>query len=184
MVALKSSSLIPMTARACTLDGVGHHCHCQDAPEGNHYEDEGGSYPWTAAGRPSRQVTIDESCNPVTGGWMIIRVQELAGVYFLCPNRGHTFVNCPRLKPGVPQNEAEHMGYGACLGWSKSNAYYLIVRQNQPLKVKKSTQKHKWPNKHHHHGDEAAHPSSGMDLMNPCRLMGGRPCTYIVQGRC
>ena len=35
--------------------------------------------------------------------------------------------------------------------------------------------KHK-QDKHHHHGDGAARPSSGVDLMNPCRLRGGRPC--------
>jgi hypothetical protein len=33
--------------------------------------------------------------------------------------------------------------------------------------------------KHHHHGG-AARPSSGMDLMNPCHLRGGRPCTCSI----
>jgi hypothetical protein len=32
------------------------------------------------------------------------------------------------------------------------------------------------PTKHHHHGGGAANPSGGMDLMNPRRLRGGRPC--------
>ena len=36
--------------------------------------------------------------------------------------------------------------------------------------------KHKSPNKHDHHGrGEAARPSSGVDLMSPCRWRGGRP---------
>ncbi len=37
--------------------------------------------------------TIDESLNPVTGGRMINREQEAAGVCYLCANRGHTSVN-------------------------------------------------------------------------------------------
>jgi hypothetical protein len=52
---LEELEIDPMTARACVL-GMGHLSYCQDVPEGNHYEDEGGSYPWTAAGRPSSQV--------------------------------------------------------------------------------------------------------------------------------
>ncbi len=32
-------------------------------------------------------------------------------------------------------------------------------------------------NKHHHHGDGATRPSSGVDSMNPHRPSGGRPCT-------
>ena len=35
--------------------------------------------------------------------------------------------------------------------------------------------KHKQHHKHHHHGGEAACPSRGVDLMNPCRWRGGRP---------
>ena len=38
----------------------------------------------------------------------------------------------------------------------------------------KPYKKHKSPSKHDHHGGEAARPSSGVDLMNPCRLRGGR----------
>ena len=43
----------------------------------------------------------------------------------------------------------------------------------------KPHKKHKSPTKHHHHGGGATHPSSGMDLMNPCRLRGGRHCTCL-----
>jgi hypothetical protein len=41
---------------------------------------------------------------------MIIREQEAAGVCYLCANHSHTSVDCPRLKSGVPQIEAERMG--------------------------------------------------------------------------
>ncbi len=37
--------------------------------------------------------TIDESLNPVTGGQLIIREQEAAGVCYLCADCGHTSVN-------------------------------------------------------------------------------------------
>ncbi len=46
--------------------------------------------------------TIDESSNPVTGGQMTIREQESAGVCYFCAICGHTSVDCPRLKSGVP----------------------------------------------------------------------------------
>jgi hypothetical protein len=32
------------------------------------------------------------------------------------------------------------------------------------------------PSKHHHNGHGAVNPSGGVDLMNPHRLRGGRPC--------
>jgi hypothetical protein len=54
--------------------------------------------------------TIDKSCYPVTGSWMIIREQEVAGVCYLCAMHGHNSVNCPRLKSKAPQIKAEHMG--------------------------------------------------------------------------
>jgi hypothetical protein len=44
-------------------------------------------------------------------------------------------------------------------------------------------QQHKQHDKQHHHGGGAACPSSGVDLMNPCRLSGGRPCECLLQGR-
>jgi hypothetical protein len=47
---------------------------------------------------------------------MITREQEAAGVCYLCAKHGHISVNCPRLKLGGPQNEAE------CIGsWYRSN---------------------------------------------------------------
>ncbi len=39
-------------------------------------------------------------------------------------------------------------------------------------------------NTHHHLGDGAARPSSGMDLMNPLRPSGGRPCACLFWGHC
>ncbi len=53
---------------------------------------------------------IDKSLDPNTGGQMIMREQEAAGVCFLCAKRGHISVNCPGLKLGGPQNEVERMG--------------------------------------------------------------------------
>jgi len=43
--------------------------------------------------------------------------------------------------------------------------------------------KHKQHDKHHYNGGGAARPSSGVDLMNPCRLRGGRPCACLSQCR-
>ena len=45
----------------------------------------------------------------------------------------------------------------------------------------KPHKKHKSPNKHNHHGGEAARPSSGVDLMNPCRLWSGWPWACLFQ---
>jgi hypothetical protein len=54
---------------------------------------------------------IDKSLKPVTGGQMIMREQEAAGVCYLCAKHGHISVNCPRLKlGGTPQNKAECIG--------------------------------------------------------------------------
>ncbi len=39
-------------------------------------------------------------------------------------------------------------------------------------------------NKHHHHGDWATPPSSGVDPINPRCLSGGQPCACLFQGRC
>ena len=47
----------------------------------------------------------------------------------------------------------------------------------------KPHKKHKSPNKHDHHGGEAACPSSGVNLMNPRCLRGGRPCACLFQCR-
>ena len=44
---------------------------------------------------------------------------------------------------------------------------------NNQTRPKHTTQR---PNKHHHHGGGVANPSGGVDLMNPRRLRGGRPC--------
>jgi hypothetical protein len=41
---------------------------------------------------------------------MIIREQEGAGFCYFCANCGHTSVDCPGFKSGVPQIEAEYMG--------------------------------------------------------------------------
>jgi hypothetical protein len=66
---------------------------------------------------------IDKSLNPVTGGQMITREQEAAGVCYLCAKRGHISADCLGLKLGGPQNEVE------CIGsWYQSN----INMQNLP----------------------------------------------------
>jgi hypothetical protein len=51
---------------------------------------------------------IDKSLDPVTGGQMIMREQEAAGVCYLCAKRRHISVDCHELKLGRPQNKAEH----------------------------------------------------------------------------
>ena len=43
---------------------------------------------------------------------------------------------------------------------------------------------HKWPNKHHHHGDGAANPSSGVDLMNQMMLEGRAAWGMFFQDQC
>ena len=48
----------------------------------------------------------------------------------------------------------------------------------------KPHKRHKSPTKHHHHGGGAARTSSGVDLMNPCHLRGGRPCACFSRCRC
>jgi hypothetical protein len=53
---------------------------------------------------------IDKPLDPVTGGRMIMREQEAAGVCYLSAKHGHISVDCPRLKLGGPQNKAEHVG--------------------------------------------------------------------------
>ncbi len=54
-------------------------------------------------------MIFDKSCYPVTGGSMIMREQEAAGVCYLCAKHGHISVDCPRLKSGGPQNKAERI---------------------------------------------------------------------------
>ena len=52
-------------------------------------------------------------------------------------------------------------------------SYLLTYKEWQrPDKMQHTTQAR---NKHHHHGDGAANPSGGMDLMNPCRPRGRGP---------
>jgi hypothetical protein len=54
---------------------------------------------------------------------MIMREQEAAEVCYLCAKCGHILVDCPGLKLGGPQNEAEHIG-----SWYRST----INMQNLP----------------------------------------------------
>ena len=75
------------------------------------------------------------------------------------------------------------LGYGASLGGPLCHTHNLTLRlfsrtclhtmsdddQTRPHK------KHKQHDKQHHHGGGAAHPSSGVDLMNPRRPRGGQP---------
>ncbi len=55
---------------------------------------------------------IDKSLNPVTGSQMIMREQEAARVCYLCAKHGQISVNCPGLKMGGPQNEANILEVG------------------------------------------------------------------------
>jgi hypothetical protein len=76
--------------------------------------------------------------------------------------------------------------YGACVGGPKYYAVNLILRLflYRFLLTLSSESIHNNTNTHEHqqHGGGAACPSSGVDLMIPCRPRGGRPCTYIFQG--
>ncbi len=72
--------------------------------------------------------------------------------------------------------------YGASMGGTLCNTSKMWVRQVRLMSHElKTTQKAQRPNKHHHHGDGAAHPSSSVGLMKSCRLRGGRPCACLFQ---
>ena len=46
-----------------------------------------------------------------------------------------------------------------------------------------TAQKAQTTDKHHHNGGGATCPSSGVDLMNPCRWSGGRPYAWFFRRR-
>jgi len=74
--------------------------------------------------------------------------------------------------------------YGASLGDSLCDTSKTYVRQVRLTSHKsKPHKKHNSPNKHDHHGGGAARPSSGVDLMKPRRLRGGRPCACSFRCR-
>ncbi len=92
-----------------------------------------------------------------------------------------------------PQCKRKNRGlrYGAsqCGAWSNadnlSKGYFctnFYIRWSCDITSQSTTIQ--TTNKHHHHGDGAARPSSGVDLMIPCRPRGGRPCACSFQGRC
>jgi len=67
--------------------------------------------------------------------------------------------------------------YGASLGGSLCDTSKMYVRWVRLTSHESEiTQKHKQHDKYHHHGGGAARPSSGVVLMNPSHLRGGRPC--------
>jgi hypothetical protein len=84
----------------------------------------------------------------------------------------------------IGSSDRDVFGYGASLGGPLCHTHNLTLRlfsrtclhttsdedQTRPHK------KHNQHDKQNHHGGEATHPSSGVDLMNPCRLSGERPC--------
>jgi hypothetical protein len=80
--------------------------------------------------------------------------------------------------------------YGASLGGPLCDAYSPTLElfsctclhtasDDDQTRPKYTTQR---PNKHHHYGGGATNPSGGVDLMNPHRLRGGQPCTWLFQG--
>ncbi len=75
--------------------------------------------------------TIDMSSYPVAGGQMHIRQEEAAGVCYLCALHGHTSVDCPRLKSGEPQVEAERVGkwYQSTVSMWKLSRLYKIWKE-------------------------------------------------------
>ncbi len=92
--------------------------------------------------------------------------------------RGPT--GCP---PPLPTNRPTGM-VQACVGHFVTPLKCTYDKYDWRVTSQKPHNKHKSPNKHDHHGGEAARPSSGVDLMNPCRLNGGRPCACFFQCRC
>jgi len=60
---------------------------------------------------------------------------------------------------------------------------YMYDKYDWRVMSQKPHKKHKSPNKHDHLGGEAARPSSGVNLMNPRCLRGGRPYTCLFQCR-
>ena len=85
--------------------------------------------------------------------------------------------------------EVKIMGYGASLCGPICHTHNPILSLFSPTRLhttsdddqtrpKHTTQR---PNKHHHHGVEAANPSGGLDLTNPCRLRGEWPCAYLFR---
>ena len=79
--------------------------------------------------------------------------------------------------------------YGANLGGTLCYTHNPILRlfshtclhtmsDNNQMRPHK---KHKQHDKQHHHSGGAARPSSGVDLMNPCRWRGGRPSPYFFR---
>jgi hypothetical protein len=74
---------------------------------------------------------IDKSLDQVTGGQMIMREQEAAGVCYLCAKRGHISVNYPGLMLGGLQNEAKHMG-----SWYQSNINTCNLHKLYKIRIK------------------------------------------------
>jgi hypothetical protein len=64
----------------------------------------------------------------------------------------------------------------ACQCGTKVTLIETLTGESQVMRPHK---KHKQPCKHHHHADGAACPSSGVDSMNPCCLMGRWPYAYV-----
>jgi hypothetical protein len=97
----------------------------------------------------------------------------------------------PILWQPADSNEC-HFGYGASLGGTLCHTHNLTVRlfsytclhtmsDDDQTRLHK---KHKQHDKQHHHGGGVARPSSGVDLINPCRPRGGRPSAYFFQCCC
>ncbi len=60
---------------------------------------------------------------------------------------------------------------------------YMYDEYDWRVMSEKLHKKHKQHDIQYHHGVGATHPSSSVDLMNPNRLKGGRPCACSFQGR-
>ena len=73
---------------------------------------------------------------------------------------------------------------GVGVVWCKPGSKMQVGGVRLTSHESKTTQKAQiTPTTHHHHGGGAARPSSGVDLMNPCRLRGGRPCACLFLRR-
>jgi hypothetical protein len=138
---------------------------------------------WMAGGSCSGSVINRENRQFFVGGG-----GALGGIAFILRLVGQIQYLCPFSSLSHEESgNSMFFGcwYGASLGGTLcyinnptlrffSHTCLHTTRDNDQTRRHK---KHKSPNKHNHHGGEATCPSSGVDLMSPCRLRGGRPCT-------
>jgi hypothetical protein len=86
---------------------------------------------------------IDKYLDPMTGGRMIMREQEAAGICYLCAKCGHISIDCPGLKLGGPQNEAERVGRWHLSNVNMRNLPKLYEIRKKPI-LDPGAMMHQW----------------------------------------